>query len=297
MRHLLFAPLAVLCIACAPGGTPDDGAPGPVCRVAQPPTPLADELAETSGVAASRTRPELLWTHNDSGSDPRLFAISPRGETIGSVAVENARNRDWEDIAAGPCPSGRCLYIGDIGDNEARRDEIAIYRVPEPRPGESAVRAERFRARYPGGARDAESLFVLPSGEIYLATKGRTSGVSIYRYPLPLRPDETVELEEVAVLDPDRRQLPSQLTGAAASPDGRWIALRDYVSLRLHRSDALLSGDTTPAWTFDLRSLDEPQGEAVEILDNGRVVLTTEGTGQTEAGLITVLACEIGRGR
>jgi hypothetical protein len=36
---------------------------------------LPDELAESSGVAVSRTQPGVLWSHNDSGDGPTLYAI------------------------------------------------------------------------------------------------------------------------------------------------------------------------------------------------------------------------------
>jgi hypothetical protein len=36
---------------------------------------------------------------------------------------------------------GSALYIGDTGDNDAKRREIVIYRIPEPEPGPAGGRA------------------------------------------------------------------------------------------------------------------------------------------------------------
>ena len=47
------------------------------------------------------------------------------------VRIENARNYDWEDISSDP--EGR-LYIGDIGNNDSARRNLAIYVVDEPDP-------------------------------------------------------------------------------------------------------------------------------------------------------------------
>ena len=74
-------------------------------------------LDESSGVAASRRQPGVLWTMNDSGNDAWIFATDTMGRDHGALAVADARNRDWEAIALGPCGTQECLYIADTGDN------------------------------------------------------------------------------------------------------------------------------------------------------------------------------------
>lgn len=264
------------------------------CEVVAAPALLQDGLDETSGLAISARGPDVLWTHNDSGGDPALFAVSLGGGAAEVVRVTGARNRDWEDLSVGPCPGGRCLYVGDIGDNAARRDDVAVYRVPEPPPGATETAdAERFAFTYPGGPRDAESIFVLPDGELYVVSKGRTSNVAIYRYPQPFRAGEVVELEHVADLSTGRADLPQQVTAAEASPDGEWIAVRTYANLMLFRRADLLAGGAATS-IIDLSALGEPQGEAVALYDDGRVVLTSEASGEGPSGTITVLQCSVG---
>ena len=60
----------------------------------------------------------------------------------------------------GPCSGGSCLYIGDIGDNDAKRKRVTIYRVPEPEPTAQQPRPldAVYHLTYPDGAHDAESL-------------------------------------------------------------------------------------------------------------------------------------------
>ena len=36
---------------------------------------VPDELTESSGLAVSRTQPGVLWSHNDSGDGPNLYAM------------------------------------------------------------------------------------------------------------------------------------------------------------------------------------------------------------------------------
>lgn len=279
--------------ACEREGNGSPVAANAICEVVQPPVTLPRGLDETSGLAISGADPETLWSHNDSGGEPELYSIGRDGSRVGTVRVAGARNRDWEDMSAGPCPAGRCLFIGDFGDNEAVRDEVAVYLVPEPDPtGGPTLRAERFPFTYPGGPRDAEAMFVLPSGELYVVSKGRTSNVSLYRYPQPFRRDEVVEMEHVGDLTSTRPELAQQVTSAEASPDGEWVAIRSYAALMLYRSADLLAGRAATS-LIDLSPLGEPQGEAVAMYDDGLVVLTSEASGEGPSGTLAVLRCSV----
>lgn len=257
-------------------------------------TALPRGLSETSGVAVSRAHPRVIWTHNDSGNEPEVSFLGLSGGLAGQVRVAGVRLIDWEDMSLAPCDSGSCLYVGDIGDGQARRREIAVLRFPEPDPTSGTVaRAERFPARYPDGARDAEAMFVLPSGQIHLVTKGRTGGIALFRYPLPLTPDRTVTLESVRVLAEGAQPLDRQVTGASASPDGSRVAIRTYRYVQIWRTAALLGGEPTPDLVVDLGHLGEPQGEAVALLDNGTLVLTSEGGFPGAVGSLSILQCPL----
>jgi hypothetical protein len=286
--------LLLAAAACRPQGAgdaaPGDPAAGPRegCEQVGATIVLPDELRESSGMEPAGD--SLFWTHNDSGGEPVLYAVGRDGEVRGRVRLRGAANRDWEDLAAGPCGAGRCLYVADIGDNAAVHPEVVIWRVPEPAPGDGIAPAERFAARYPGGPRDAESLFVLPDGSVYLLTKGRDTPVELYRWPVPLAPGP-VELEPVRTLAPQPEQTGDMVTGAASSPDGRWVAVRTYSTLAFYRTDALL-GNGGPALTVDLVPLGEPQGEAVAFGPGDTVLLTSEAAGGSPARA-TVLRCTL----
>src|SRR2546428_7880698 len=127
-------------------------------------------VKESSGIAASRAHPGVLWTHNDSGDDAYVHATDLAGTDRGVVRIRGARAVDWEDIALGPCPTqeGACLYIADTGDNDRTRKSVVIYAVPEPDPpargrgpGRSAAAAP-LRLRYRGGPEDREAIYVVP---------------------------------------------------------------------------------------------------------------------------------------
>src|ERR1700704_1547269 len=59
-------------------------------------------LVESSGVAVSHTYPGVLWTHNDSGDGPYLYATDLRGADRGALLVPGAQAIDWETCRSAP---------------------------------------------------------------------------------------------------------------------------------------------------------------------------------------------------
>lgn len=270
-------------------------APGDsACRVVGAPVALSDQVHEASGVAAGRRTPGVVWTHNDSG-EPVVYAFAVDGTALGAVRVAGAAVEDWEDIAAGPCPGGSCLYLADIGDNGAARAGITVYRVPEPVLTDAQTRpAEAFHATYPDGPHDAEALFVLPDGGIYIVTKGETGPIALYRFPQPLRAGASVGLERIVELGPAGIRRRDRITSASASPDGRWVALRTLDALDLYRTAALTGGTLGTPIHVDLRPLDEAQGEGVGWGPSGTVYLSSEGGRKSNPATLSRLSCTLG---
>jgi len=263
------------------------------CRVAQEGRPLPAEVHESSGVAVSRAHDGVLWTHNDSG-EPLLYAVGRDGALAGRIRVRGARVEDWEDVALAPCPGGDCLYVGDIGDNEARRRSVTVYRVREPAAGDrETAPAEAFHARYPDGPHDAEAMFVLPGGEIYLLTKGETGPITLYRFPVGAQPGSMATLERVREFASDEVERDDRVTGADASPDGRWIAVRTLNRVSLYAASDFLGGGAHPARRMDLSPLKEAQGEGVGFGENGLLALTSEGGKKKDAATFAMLQCDL----
>lgn len=243
---------------------------------------LDPELAETSGVAASRILPGIFWTHNDSGNEPALYAITIEGELRGTIRFPGiSSTTDWEDIALGPCPdSGQlsCLFIADTGDNLGRRDGAAIHILPEPAApepaGEEARATRTLHLRYADGAPDVEALAVAPTGEILLISKG-TRGVPAVLYRIP--PTEAAHDSVVAIpadtLVSAARPL-TNVTAASISPDGTELVVRTYTELHFFSwsPNRPLVERSTPCHL----GLRQAQGEAVDYLDGSTLVLTTE---------------------
>lgn len=279
----------------APRDTPAAGgalaAGDSVCRVEAAGIGLSGEVSEASGIAAGLNTPGVLWTHNDSG-DPLIYAFAADGRALGRVRVTGATVKDWEDIAAGPCAGGGCLYLADIGDNAASRTNVTVYRVAEPAPTDGETRpAEAFHATYPDGPHDAEAMFVLPDGGLYIVTKGETGSIAIYRFPQPLRAGATARLERVTELRATMAPRRERITGASASPDGQWFALRTLDAVDLYRSRDLLGGNVANPLRVDVRALKERQGEGVGWGPNGTLYLSSEGGKKNTPGTLARLTC------
>lgn len=259
-------------------------ADGPTVRVA--------ELPEGSGLAASRQTPGRFWSHNDSGGAV-LFALDARGVVTGRVQLAGVAIEDWEAIAVGPCPAGSCVYVADIGDNDAQRRSITIYRIPEPRDGSGTAQVDgEFHASYPDGPNDAETLLVTPDGRLHIVTKGDTGPVSFYRFPADLRPGSTVRLEQVGgPRDPKPPAARDRITDGAVSPDGALTVLRTTDSLRFYRTADLLAGQWREAGRAALSSLGEPQGEGVTFGSDNTVYLMGEGGSKKMPGTFARLTC------
>lgn len=150
------------------------------------------DVLEASGAVQSSLGSDLVWMINDSGNPADLFLVRmSSGKTVAALRLQGLTNVDWEDLAAFKTSTGtKELYIGDIGDNNAVRDSVHIYKMREPTWSEldttiavqsflpSELKAITFA--YENGPRDAEALLVHPeSGALYVINK-RTLSNGLY---------------------------------------------------------------------------------------------------------------------
>lgn len=274
-----------------------------------------DSLIETSGLAASQVHDGVVWAHNDSGQETALHAIGPNGSDLGTFTLNTSADVagvDIEDIAV----SGSTVYLADIGDNDATRDEILIYRFPEPDPtagGGAVADVEVVRLRYPDGPRDAEAFVVDPvTGELIIVEKafGFGSGgglvsptpATIYTAsppfdssgfdgtPIELAPTGAVAMDQLATqatAEPPADAIFTRLgvegvaTAADIRADGQLIAVRTYATVWLfERRDGQTVAEALASAPCEAPTIVEAQGEAVAFLnaDSSAFVTVSEGT-------------------
>lgn len=221
-----------------------------------------DAITEISGIVASRTHPGVLWIHEDSGAAAQLTALDETGQTLAVITLDGVSNRDWEDLATGPCGEETCLFVGEIGDNAEVHDAISVLRLPEPDPtiGDQTVTATRFDAQYPGGSRDAEAMMVTPEGLPVVITKDEET--EVYAYP-SLDAENTVTLTAMGRLDTvagDSFSMGDQVTAADLSPNGLQLAVRTYTRIWLFDVTAGMDAATNRQ---SVDSKAEMQGESL----------------------------------
>jgi hypothetical protein len=277
-------------------GAPNPISIGPVSRFAD------RSLTESSGAAVSRHFPGIIWTHNDGGHGPLVYATDTLGRDRGSFVVAGAVNVDWEAMAIGNCGHRQCLYLGDIGDNREHRESVSIYRIEEPTPhtpsADSAVPVvgmERLEFQYPDGPQNIEAMYIDPGGDIYLITK--TTDAVVLRYRIPAawwNHDEprTAEAFGQLPIQPGTSRL-AAVTGADLSGDGTMLVVRTYRELFFYAVEPNGHVGDGPIATCPVLGF-ESQGEGVAWLDDERVVLTSE-RGVLGRGTIMIVHCELPR--
>lgn len=291
--------IALTALSCshAPSGAPR----GPQFDEAKSPYEKAriigqiksSEITESSGLAASLCQPNVLWTHNDSGDGPYIYAMDSTGANLGTWKVRNAENSDWEDMAAIRNADGQCfLYIGEIGNTEKlTRSVHKIYRVREPvilpqdanslrADARDTEPAEVLSFKYPEASHDAETLLVHPTtGDLYVLTKQRSRPSSIYKIKAAFGGAVALGAQKIGEITVPA--IPNGLlTGGSISPDGSRVILCDYAAA-YEISLPAGAGSFDEIWkqkpvAIDLGS--RKQGEAISYsADGASIFATSEG--------------------
>jgi hypothetical protein len=262
--------------------------PGPWADAAEAVCDLRDErITEASGIAASRRNPGCYYVHNDSGDRPRVYLIDRTGQTRLMIRLKGATAIDYEDIsmAPGSGPEAWDVCAADIGDNNARRPYITIYRFPEVvlrKDGRTTVDVEpvAYRVRYADGPADAEAFCVHPrTGDGYILTKRLEGGSAVYKLAAPWEAGKETVLSRLRTLElPPGVPAARIVTAADIAPDGERLAVRCYVDGWEWRLPAGVADrdfdrifETKPA---ALPLAGEPQGEALCYAADGRAILT-----------------------
>lgn len=203
-------------------------------------------LTECSGVVASRQYPGVLWAHTDGGGGKKqlLFAISREGRTSAEFFVAGATLSDWEDIAI---DDQKHLYVGDLGNNDAAKTQIAVHQIDEPDPKARvpSVKINRtWQLRFPAKPFNCESLFIWQTNGYVISKVFDGERAEIYRFPLDEQKQPFI-LEYVA-----RLKIESPVTGADLSPDGKQLGLVSHAGAFVYRLDGEIAraGQIKPAY-------------------------------------------------
>lgn len=196
-------------------------------------TTLPKEIKEASACEIS-TASNLIWTIEDQGNENLLFGFNKNGELIRKIRISNVENIDWEDLSSDD--EGN-LYIGDFGNNDNERQNLAIYKInaSDLIKGEANA-SEIVQFYYPEQKDfppkkkekvfDVESFFFY-NNHFYLFTKNRSSKfdgtTSLYR--LDNNSQTKLPAKKLAEFVTCGNFNHCAVTSAAISPDKKKVAL------------------------------------------------------------------------
>ncbi len=143
---------------------------------------LPKKLKEVSGIALSKDK-NTIWAIEDQGNKNVIYGLDRQGKQIADVLVENAENRDWEDLTADAQGN---MYIGDFGNNDNDRQDLSILKVDLKDASQKAAKVTQtttfhyegqteFPPKKSNWLYDCEA-FVEKDGYFYLFTKNRSKG-------------------------------------------------------------------------------------------------------------------------
>lgn len=218
----VLATLGTLAAVAAPASYADKGETHRyrVFRITSP------EITESSSLFVSTAHPRLVYTTNDSGDGPTVYALdAANGALVGRTTLAGVDAVDVEALAGGP---DGMLVMADIGDNDVERDSVSAYRLPQPGPGNRRVSSERVDLTYVDGPRDAEAaLYDSRSGRLYTVSK-EFGGAAVYVTPRHVFDRSSAQLRPVA-------GAPAIATDATLLPGSKEAVIRTYASASIYR--------------------------------------------------------------
>ena len=185
------------------------------------------KLSEVSGIASSINHKGYLWAHNDSKNGTEVYLIDQHLKIAMTCKLAGVENRDWEDITVGPGPEdGKSyVYVGEIGDNNAKYRFKRVFRFEEPAQIQNGVvdivDFDTIIFRLPA-KKDTETLMIDPiTKNLYVISK-REEPVFVYELQYPYSTHDTLQAREVM-------SLPfTQIVSGDISSDGKQVLLKNY---------------------------------------------------------------------
>ncbi len=252
-------------------------------------TELPKKIKENSGMTILDKN--TVWFIEDHGNPDEIYQVDLNGTLLKALKVKNAKNKDWEDLTK---DTENNIYIGDFGNNDNKRKNLTIYKIPDPSSEKSETKAaDKITFEYPGQKDfppskaemnfDAEAFFHHDNA-LYIITKNRTepfTGIaSIYKVPATPGAYKAEFIGEFSTCKDDGH---CRVTAADISPDSSTIALLGYGQIWLFTNfewDDFSKGDIE---TIDLGI--STQLESLNFLDDNTLLLSDEKNGEKGGNL------------
>lgn len=136
----------------------------------------------------------VIWALEDSGNKDILYRIGEKGGIEQQLRLRGMKNKDWEDLTS---DAEGNLYIGDFGNNDNDRKDLAIYKINRDSLDNDITQPDyAVYFKYPDQKSfppkkseflyDAEAFFE-HNGNFYIFTKNRSArydgSFKVYKVP------------------------------------------------------------------------------------------------------------------
>jgi hypothetical protein len=240
-------------------------------------------LTESSGLVAPSKN--SIWSHNDNSGNAELYNFDSTGTLLRTLKILNATNTDWEDLAKDTAGN---FYIGDFGNNGNTRQDLKIYRIPNPENiTADSIAADTIAFSYPDQFAfpppdslknfDSEA-FLAYNDSLYIFSKSWSTPFSGYTklYRLPSVPGNYVaELIDSFYTGPGPAIIYS-ITGAGINPAQNRVILIGYKRCWLFTDFTGANFFSGNCHVFDMADL--TQKEAVCFISGAEIYITDEGS-------------------
>jgi len=242
---------------------------------------LPKKLKEVSGITLSKDK-KTIWAIEDQGNKNVIYGLDQKGNLTNDILVENAENHDWEDTTA---DSQGNIYIGDFGNNDNNRQNLAILKVDLKDNSQKSTKViQTTKFHYEGQTEfppkksnwlyDCEA-FVEMDGNFYLFTKNRSKGFdgTFLVFQIPNKEGD-FEAKLVGKLKLDGGYSDAAITSATIN------STKDKIVLLNHKNIQVLTGfspndfSTTKIQKISLNH--NSQKEAIVFLDDKTLLIADE---------------------
>lgn len=242
---------------------------------------LPKKLKEVSGIAMSKDK-KTIWAIEDQGNKNVVYGLDLLGKQIADVLVDNAENNDWEDITA---DSQGNIYIGDFGNNDNNRQNLAILKLDLKDASQKTTKAIQItKFHYEGQTEfppkksnwlyDCEA-FVEMNGNFYLFTKNRSKGFDgtflVFRIP---NKEGDFEAKLVGKLKLSGSYSDAAITSAAINSTKDKIVLLNHKNIQVLTGFSATDFSKTKIQTVSLNH--NTQKEAIVFLDDKTLLIADE---------------------
>lgn len=246
---------------------------------------LPKKLKEVSGITLSKDK-NTIWAIEDQGNKNVIYGLDQQGNLTNDVLVENTENRDWEDMTTDP--EGN-IYIGDFGNNENDRRDLAILKVDLKDASQNSTKVvQTTKFHYEGQAEfppkksnwlyDCEA-FVEMDGNFYLFTKNRSKGFDgtflVFQVP---NKEGDFEAKLIGKLKLQGGYSDAAITSATIN------STKDKIVLLNHKNIQVLSGfspnDFSKTKIQKISLNHNSQKEAIVFLDDKTLLIADEKDGK-----------------